>query len=94
MFHACFLLNAPFMSNFATPVTAVKELSSWEEGIITHDGGQQDGMNPSDPSFGMKEVNTLLFCLEMAISRHSTWTKSLLLSDGQCLCRSVMLPQL
>ncbi|KAI7842109.1 hypothetical protein COHA_004303 [Chlorella ohadii] len=34
---------------------AVKAISSWNSGIITHFGGAQDGMNPSSASFGTKD---------------------------------------
>ncbi|EFN54108.1 hypothetical protein CHLNCDRAFT_136257 [Chlorella variabilis] len=34
---------------------AVKGISDWSPGLITHFGGKQDGMDPSSPSFGTKE---------------------------------------
>lgn len=35
-------------------------LSDWHDGIATNYGGAQDGMNPYDPSFGTKDVRSLL----------------------------------
>ncbi|PRW45398.1 barwin-like endoglucanase [Chlorella sorokiniana] len=40
---------------FVTPAAAVKAISSWQDGLITHFGGAQDGMDPSSQSFGTKD---------------------------------------
>lgn len=38
------------------PSAAVKPLSEFESGMLTFYGGQPDGMDPSSPSYGAKEV--------------------------------------
>ena len=35
---------------------AVTPLGSWAQGIATNYGGAQDGLDPSTPSFGTKDV--------------------------------------
>ncbi|KAL4440265.1 hypothetical protein ABPG75_003266 [Micractinium tetrahymenae] len=49
-------LLAVLLAAAALPrAAAVKGLTDWSGGIITHFGGAQDGMDPSSPSFGTKD---------------------------------------
>ncbi|GAB4819913.1 hypothetical protein N2152v2_006959 [Parachlorella kessleri] len=45
------------ISGLFGPAAAVKDLSDWQSGFITHYGGKQDGMQASNPSFGTKDVS-------------------------------------